>query len=243
MSSKDAPQAAKPKKTRWYKQITSIYTQARAVDKAIGWWMLLAAAAVLVVGIGIGALLDAPVFATFLSVPLALLAATIVLTRRAERAAYRQIEGQPGAAGAALSSIRRGWYLEEQPVAAEVARGGDVSAAAVVFRALGRAGVVLVAEGPEHRAKRLLLQEKKKVERVAPGVPVIVLRVGEGGGDDVVPVRKLAGRVQRMKPVLTKDEVSAVNKRLKSLGGMRMPVPPGMDPKRARVDRKALRGR
>jgi hypothetical protein len=46
-----------------------------------------------------------------------------------------------------------------------------------------------------------------------------------------------------MKPVLTKEEVSAVNKRLKSLGGLRPPIPAGMDPQRARVDRKAMRGR
>ena len=46
-----------------------------------------------------------------------------------------------------------------------------------------------------------------------------------------------------MKPVLTKDEASAVNKRLKALGGIRPPVPKGVDPTRARIDRKAMRGR
>ena len=46
-----------------------------------------------------------------------------------------------------------------------------------------------------------------------------------------------------MRPVLTKEETSVVNKRLKSLGGMRPPIPKGIDPTRARVDRKAMRGK
>ena len=78
---------------------------------------------------------------------------------------------------------------------------------------------------------------------MASGVPVILLRVGEGGGEDEVGIRKLANRVQRLKPVLTKDEVSVVNKRLKSIGGVRPPLPKGVDPTKVRMDRKAMRGR
>ena len=113
----------------------------------------------------------------------------------------------------------------------------------MVFRAVGRPGVVLLAEGPAARATRLAEAERKKVTRVAPGVPVRVVRVGEGGGEGVVSVRKVARTLTKMKPVLTKDEASAVNKRLKALGGIRPPVPQGVDPMRARVDRKAMRGR
>ena len=72
-------------------------------------------------------------------------------------------------------------------------------------------------------------------------MPVTLLSVGDGA--DEVPIRKLSNRMTKMKPVLTKEEVSLVNKRLKSLGGLRPPVPAGMDPQRARVDRKAMRGR
>lgn len=183
------------------------------------------------------------IYPILLGLPFALLAAVIVLSRRAEAAAYRQIEGQPGAAGAALSALRRGWYVEQQPVAVEATRGGDMTSAALVFRAIGRPGVILVAEGPTARAQKLLAAERKRVERVAPGVPVHTIRVGEGGGDDVVSVRKVASVIQRKKPVLNKAEMAAVNKRLKALGGVRPPIPPGMDPTRARVDRKAMRGR
>ena len=167
-----------------------------------------------------------------------------VLSVRAKRAAYKSIEGQPGASGAALSSLRKGWFFEQQPVAAEAGRAGDMSSAAMVFRATGRPGVILVVEGPEARATKLGEAERKKVSRVAgPNVPVTVIRVGESGGEDEVSVRKVAGKLQRMKPVLTKEEVAAVNKRLKALGGLRPPLPAGVDPNRVRMDRKAMRGR
>ena len=168
----------------------------------------------------------------------------MVLSIRAKRAAYKSIEGKPGAAGAALSSLRKGWYFEQQPVAAEAGRAGDMSSTAMVFRATGRPGVVLVAEGPAARATKLAEAERKKISRIAgTSVPVTVLRIGEGGGKDEVSIRKVASKIQRMKPVLTKEEVAAVNKRLKAMGGMRPPLPAGIDPNRVRMDRKAMRGR
>ena len=126
-------------------------------------------------------------------------------------------------------------------MAADVNRPGDFTSAAVVYRALGRAGVVLVGEGPTGRVQKLLVAEKKRVERVAPGVPVTLMRVGNG--EDEVPINKLASKVQRLRPAITKDEMSVVNKRLKALGGMKAPLPKGIDPTRARMDRKALRGK
>ena len=241
MARKDSPQSDAPRKQGRLGQLRQIFTSARAVDPAIGWYMLLAALAVVVVMVVVGLLVGHWVYFAVLSLPLAALAASLVLSRRAERAAYRSIEGQPGAAGAALNALRRGWYYDQQPVAAEAVRPGDMSSAALVFRATGRPGVVLVAEGPPARSARLAEAERKKVARVAPGVPVTVLRVGDG--EDEVSVRKIASRLQRMKPVLTKDEAAAVNKRLKALAGSRPPIPAGVDPNRVRMDRKAMRGR
>jgi hypothetical protein len=243
-----AAKPAKPvkqKKQGRLSQIRQIYTSSKVVDPSIGWWVLGTFLGVLVVAFLLGKLAggSAWVYAVILGLPTAFLAALIVLSRRAERAAYRQIEGQPGAAGAALSALRRGWYVEQSPVAIEASRGGDPSSAAMVFRAVGRPGVVLIGEGPKARSQKLLAQERKRIERVAPGVPVHALRIGEGGGEDEVPIRKVSSVIQRKKPALTKAEVAAVNKRLKALGGVKPPIPPGMDPNRVRMDRKALRGR
>jgi hypothetical protein len=246
MARKKSEKSTAPKKPRFgqIRQIRDIFNAAHSVDPKIGWWMALAAFGALVVMVGIGLLVNMPIYFLVLGIPVAALAASVVLSIRAKRAAYKSIEGKPGAAGAALSSLRKGWYFEQQPVAAEAGRAGDMASAAMVFRATGRPGVVLVAEGPPARAIKLAEAERKKISRIAgASVPVTVLRIGEGGGDDEVSVRKVASKVQRMKPVLTKEEVAAVNKRLKAMGGMRPPLPAGIDPNRVRMDRKAMRGR
>ncbi len=232
---------ARRKRFAQLRQVKAVYAQARTIDPAITWWMLGAFVLVEAVMAGVGFAVGHPVYLAVVGVPLAVLAAGIVMARRAERAAYRQLEGQPGGSGAALQALRRGWHYEQQPIAVEAVRPGDLTSAAMVFRAVGRPGVVLVVEGPPGRAQRLGEGERKRLTRLLSNVPVHVLRVGTG--EDEVPVRKLAGTIQRMRPALTKAEVAAVNARLRALGGLRAPVPKGVDPMRARPDRKGLRGR
>ncbi len=221
----DASSAPQEKKQGRLSQIRDVYRVSKQADPLIGWFMLLSFLVVFGVLLVIGFLVKLPWIFGIFGVLFGVLAATIIMSRRAERAAYSQIEGQAGAAGAALTSIRRGWYTDREPVAADVARPGDINSAAMVYRALGRPGVVLIGEGPTARVQKLLAAEKKRVERVAPGVPVTTMRVGNGEGE--VPLPKLASKVQR----------------LKALGGLRAPLPPGVDPMRARMDRKALRGK
>jgi hypothetical protein len=247
MARKKSAKSTAPKKGGRFRQlgqIREVFTAARSVDPLIGWWMALAAIGALAVMVVIGLLVNRTIYFLILGLPLAALAASMTLSIRAKRAAYKSIEGKPGAAGAALSSLRKGWYFEQQPVAAEAGRAGDMASAAMVFRATGRPGVVLVAEGPAARATKLAEAERRKISRIAgASVPVTVLRIGEGGGKDEVSIRKIANKVQKMKSVLTKEEVTAVNKRLKAMGGMRPPLPAGIDPNRVRMDRKAMRGR
>jgi hypothetical protein len=170
-----------------------------------------------------------------LSLPFAVLAGMFILARRAETAAYAQIEGQPGAARAALGTIRRGWTFAEEPVAV------DPRTQDLVFRGVGRAGVVLVSEGPPSRIGKLLESERKRTARVVSGAPITIIQAGDGEGQ--VPLRKLPRAVQRLKPTLTKQETAEVIKRLTALGAIRLPVPKGVDPMRARPDRKGMRGR
>jgi hypothetical protein len=236
-----APDAPKPQRFAWLRQIGVAFRQARGLDPTIVWWMLGAFLVIVAVFVGLGVVLGHPMYLAVLGLPSGLLAAVVVMARRTERAAYGQLEGQAGGSGAALSALRRGWFHEQQPVAAEAARAGDLAGAALVFRAVGRPGVVLVLEGPRGRADRLGEKERKRIARVLPNVPITVLRVGSGDGD--LPVRKLVGKVNRLRPVLSKAEASAVNKRLIALGGSRPPVPKGIDPMRARPDRRGMRGR
>ncbi|HYH72623.1 MAG TPA: DUF4191 domain-containing protein [Nocardioides sp.] len=239
----DQPEA----KTGRIAQIRQAYAAIRNLDPRLGWWMLGAALGVAAVVIGIGFLVGGfwVWYAVFVAIPAALLAAVVVMNRRGNTAMYRALEGQPGAVGATLTGLgKRGWYAAQEPVAIEGARGtrpSDMVDAAMVFRALGRPGIVLIGEGPSPRVTKLLKQEEKKVARVAPGVPVHLWVVGDAEGQ--VPIKKVSGKLTRMRPVLTKAEAAVVNKRLRSLGGIRPPIPKGVDPTRARVDRKAMRGK
>ena len=244
-----AKETTAEKKPGRFAEIRQGYRAVKQIDPKIGWFMLLAALVTFAVIVGIGFLLGGlwRWYLILIAIPAALLAATFVMNRRGNKAMYGMLEGQTGAAGAALQSVgRRGWYASTEPVAIDANRASkpsDLSGSAMVFRALGRPGIVLIGEGPKQRVMKLLKAEEKKVGRVAPGVPVHLWVVGDGSDDGEVKVSKISSKLTRMRPVLTKDEVSVVNKRLKSLGGLRTGVPAGMDPTRARVDRKAMRGK
>ncbi|MCU1574596.1 MAG: integral rane protein [Micrococcaceae bacterium] len=225
------PKAKKPGRT---KQLVDIFKMTRRNDPNVVWLMLLAFLAVVAVSLGVGLLLSNWITGLIIGIPLGLLLALLILSRRAERAAFSQIEGQPGAAGAALGTLRRGWIVEEQPVAVNP-RTQDT-----VFRAVGRPGVVLISEGPSNRVRQLLDGERRRLARILPNVTIHVIESGRGEGQ--VELSKVTKKMQKLKAELTKVEVSAVNKRITSLG-TRLPIPKGIDPYKARPDRKAARGR
>ena len=238
---KKSDQPAKPKRENPFKRIASVYKTIKAIDPQVTLWMLLAFVVVLGVGTLIGLLVGHVILALIVAIAFALLAAMIVLSRRGERAAFAQMEGQRGASIGGLSALRRGWYYDQEPVAADATKPSEINTAAVVFRALGRPGIVLLGEGPKHRVDKLFVKETKKVSRVAPGVPVHTFIVGTGEGE--LPPRKIRMTLTKLRPALSKEEMSVVNKRLKSLPGIRQGVPAGVDPSRARMNRSALRGR
>jgi F0F1-type ATP synthase assembly protein I len=228
------PKEAKAKKPSQLKQIGEVFKMTRRNDPIVVWLMLLAFLGVVAVSLVVGFLLNNWVTGLIIGIPLGLLAAVFILSRRAERAAFAQIENQPGASGAALGTLRRGWITEDQPVAVNP-RTQDA-----VFRAIGRPGVVLVSEGPSHRVKPLVDAERKKLARILPNVTIHVIESGRGEGQ--VPISQIAKTMNKYKNELTKVEVGAVSKRISSLGN-RLPIPKGIDPYKARPDRKAARGR
>ena len=153
----------------------------------------------------------------------------MTLTWRAEKIAFGQIEGRPGAVGAVLKNGLRGnWTSSEMPVAVNP-RTQDA-----VYRAVGKPGVVLIAEGPRERVARLLGEEQRKVKRIVPNVPIHVLEVGP---DSPLELRKLTKTMRRLRKTLTRAEVMAVANRLTSLGQSSLPIPKGIDPRRVRPGR------
>ncbi|ACQ80113.1 integral membrane protein [Beutenbergia cavernae DSM 12333] len=227
--------APKEKKRRWYHQVWEVYQMTRKAQPSITWWILLIIVGGSAAGYGLGLLWGQPIYTLVLAIPFSVLGAMFLLARRAETAAYARIEGEPGAVSAALGTIRRGWNIEEQPVAV------DPRTQDMVFRAIGKPGVVLISEGPSGRAGRLLETEKRRVQRLVPSVPVHLVQCGRGDGQ--VPLPKLASTVQKQKGKLSKAEVAEVSKRLRAMGTARLPIPKGVDPTRMRPDRKGMRGR
>lgn len=208
----------------------------RRYDSTIVWWIVLSIVGPTAAGTGLGLLVGGSVFGLILyvvaGVMAGILVALIVLGRRAERAAYSQIEGQPGAVGAVIKSgLRRSWTGSEMPV--------NVSPKTrdAVYRAIGRGGIVLIGEGPRSRTQRMLEEERRNLSRIAPNVPVNFVYVGPD--QDATPLYKVPSRLQRFKRSLTSAEVSAVSSRLVSLsrtpGGVG--IPKGIDPTRVRMQR------
>lgn len=132
----------KAKGEGFFSRIKQVFSMTKSYDPQIGWWMLLAGVAAFAVVFVITTLLLNWVTGVLMGLPFGLLAAMIVMNRRAEKAAFARIEGRPGAAAAALNTLRRGWVVSEEPVAM------DPKTQDAVFRVVGKPGVILVTEGP-----------------------------------------------------------------------------------------------
>ncbi len=223
---KAAAGAGEPKASR-RGQIRAAYKMTRKVDPLVGWVTLATGFVTFAVVLAIGFLVGHPIYAGLMGLMLALLAATIIFGRRAEKAAYSQVEGQPGAAAAALNMMRRGWTVTP---GVAVSRNQDL-----VHRAVGRPGVVLVGEGSPRGVGNLLAAEKKKVTRFVPDVPVYEVQAGDQEGQ--VPLRKLNRHLTKLPRNLKNPQVSEVNRRLKALGTMTLPIPKGPMPKGMKMPR------
>jgi len=220
-----APRKRKPKKDGPGRlaQFKAAYTMTRKGDPKIGWILLGIFVAVWAAFILLGVLLKTPVFLGIFGLSAALLAAIFVFGRRAERSAYRQMEGQPGAAAQALSTLRRGYTVTP---AVGFNKNGDL-----VHRVVGKCGVVLVAEGAPSRIHHLLLTEKKRHARVLGDIPVHEIEAGDGEGQ--VPLPKLGRTVMKLPRTVSGAQLTEIEQRLKALSVTQnaMPIPKGPLPK------------
>ncbi len=175
------------------------------------------------------------IFAIVIAVLFGILAALLVFGRRAQKAMYAQIEGQPGAAAAVLGSLRKGWKTDP---AIAFNRNQDL-----VHRVVGPPGIVLVGEGNPNRLRSLLANERRKHERVAAETPIHEVVVGDGPGQ--VPVNKLSRHVTKLGRQLKPAEMTDVLARLRALDANRsnIPVPKGPVPTNMKGMRGNLRGR
>ncbi|MDO9380249.1 MAG: DUF4191 domain-containing protein [Nocardioidaceae bacterium] len=226
--------ANEPPKGR-LRQLAQAYRVTKQYDRYIGLVLLGTFVLAGAVGFVLGWLLFHWIFGIVLGLMLGLLGALIVFGRRAEKAAYRQVEGQVGAAAGALNILKRGWSVKPAV--------GFTKSQDVVHRVVGKPGIVLVAEGNPARLRNLLAVEKKKHARIAGSVTITEVQVGSGDGQ--VPLPKLVKHVRKLPKALPPAEMTPLLNKLKALDAMRpqAPVPKGPVPTSARGARKMMQGR
>ena len=156
----------------------------------------------------------------------------LTMTRRANSAIFKKYEDEPGRISITVGTLtRRRWKGNNQPVAIN-ARTKDM-----VFRIVGPAGVVLMAEGSRTSAKALLEEERRKVQRLATGVTVHTFYSAQDG--DGVPLGQLHKKVSKLKKTLNRAEITAVQNRLASIDSRSgLPIPKGVDPMRMKASRR-----
>jgi Domain of unknown function (DUF4191) len=223
------------------KQIVETYKYAKVADRRLGLWILLA----FVVGAAVGAGLfwvlppNSGVFNLVATIVGGLLfgimSALIVFSRRAQRSAFKQLDGKPGAAAAALNMLRRGWSTTP---AVAFTRQQDV-----VHRVVGRPGIVLVGEGNANRLRGLLATERRKYARVAAETPLHEVIVGDGDGQ--VPLPKLVRHVSKLPKGLKPADMTDILNRMKAIDASRsaVPLPKGPMPTSMKGLRGNMRGR
>ncbi len=207
-------------------QIRQTYQMTKKSDPRISWillgWFLLPVAIAVVV-----CLLLNSWWLMLLGVTTGLLAASIVLGRRAERAAYAQIEGQPGAAAAVLNTLGKGWFITP---AVAVTKNQDI-----VHRVIGRPGVILVGEGSGNRVTHALRNERQRESRFVPDVEFTEIVMGREEGQ--IPIGSLVKHVRKMPKTLTPGQVTEIRRRLEALTNQPLPMPKGPIPKSTRAMR------
>ncbi|AOZ72791.1 hypothetical protein BK816_05355 [Boudabousia tangfeifanii] len=221
----------KPKKRRFYHNLKDAYTLVQRTYTWLGWAFLAVAVVVfggsIALGVATGHWISYPISGLLLAALICLIFLTVLLNP----ALYAQIDGRPGAVGAVLSRQSKGWIVSDTP--AVVTRDQDL-----VWRVIGRPGVVLISEGPAHRVTKLLEEERRRVKRLAPTVPIHLIQYGHEDGQ--IPLPKLAKQLRSYKKALTKQEVPAVDRRLAAIKPPTAGIPKGVDPNKVRVSKKSM---
>lgn len=232
-SSKEAKQAAKAARKAASRerrqQIWQAFQMQRKEDKAL---IPLMVATVLGTTLVFGLLGQFVFHNLWITLPLGVilgaLLAFVLFGRRVQRSVYKKAEGQPGAAGWALSNIRGQWRVQQAVT--------GTSHLDAVHRVIGKPGVVLVGEGSPTRLKPLLAQEKKKAARVVGDTPIYEILVGDGDGQ--VPLSKLERHIRKLPSNIDRKRMDALEGRLSALkakGGAGAAMPKGPMPQGAKM--------
>ena len=227
----------KTKKPSRIKQLLQAYKLTKQGDPKIGWILLGTFVLSAAVGYALFYLLPPGwlVVDIISAALIGVLGVLIVFGRRATKSQMAQIEGQPGAAVAVLSLLKRGWKTD-QVIAFNKQQD-------VVHRLVGPPGIVLIGEGNPTRLRTLMASERVKHQRVASEAPIHEVVIGYGEGE--VPLGKLTRHVTKMKRQVQPAQITDLLARLRALDASRpnIPLPKGPVPTSMKGQRGNLRGR
>lgn len=229
-STGDAP----AKKQGRIKQIRDVYKMTRENDPKLPLVLAAWGLGALAVFVGLGFLLGSVIFYGIFGVPVAVLAMMIIFGRRAQRAAYGSIKGQPGAAASVLDTLRKGW---DTTPGVRFNRQQDM-----IHRVIGRPGIILVGEGNPQRLKSLFTEERRHLTRLfGPDVPLVDTDIVVGDEEGMVSLTVLPKTVMRLKPpkgrpMLRPSQMLDYQNRLKAVGP-NLPIPKGPMPKGGKMPR------
>jgi hypothetical protein len=224
-----------PKDMGRIRQIIRAYQVTHEYDRALPYLMIGAFVLPIAISVVVGLLWGYAFNVIFAGVMVGLLATMFMLVRRAKAATYKRYAGQAGSAEVALQMLPKKWPA----IAAN--RNRDV-----IHRTLGPGGLVLIGEGEPGRVRQLLASEVKKHERVAYGVTVITVIMGNKEGQ--VPLNKLADHIRKLPKTLQPNQITDIKQRLRALDALRPPVPVPKGPmptnsRQVKGARQAMRGR
>lgn len=200
-------------------QLTRAWQVTRDRNPRLPWLVFVPMAVIIVIGIVVGVVTGLYALWIPTAVLLALLVGVVIFGRQAQTAQYAQIEGRPGAAAAVLDAARGQWFV--RPAVAFTKKQD------FVHRAVGRCGVVLVAEGKATRIKPLLAKERTRMRRLVGEAPLHTVLVGDGTGQ--IPLDRLQVTLNKYPRKLSKREVPQLARELEALD-RDLPMPKGYIP-------------
>ncbi|MGP6172760.1 DUF4191 domain-containing protein [Corynebacterium sp. A21] len=229
---KEARKQKRAQRTQTWKQLWQAFNIQRKQDKKLIPYMALA-----IVGLGalfffIGLIFNGQWWMLPIGIAVGFMLAMFIFTRRLESSMYDRASEQAGSAGWAVENLRNSPGVEWRSKTA-VAATTQMDA---VHRVVGVPGVVLVGEGEMHRLRPLLNQQKKRINRIAGGVPVYEIIVGEG--EDRVQLRNLQRSLLKLPRNYKKNEVGPIAAKIEAMdnvgsGNMAAGLPKGPMPKGA----------
>jgi hypothetical protein len=227
---KKPPKAGPTRRERWA-QVKTAFSVTRKADSKMLPMVIATFVIVLALFVGVGVLVEHPVYASVFGVLFALIGTAAVFGRRVQRTAYSQVEGQLGAAAAVLQNMRGNWRVTP---AVQFNKDQDM-----VHRVVGRPGVILVGEGSPNRLRGLVVNEKRALARLVGDTPIYDVVIGDGDGQ--VSLRELEKHFAKLPRNIKAATVNHLDGRLKAMRAASgiMPVPKGPMP--TRVPRGKIR--